>query len=181
MHVLLLVADDATTPREAAADALAAAWSQAAPHTTYEVRVLPGPRRAAAPSAPGTAAPASGTGVLVAGATLPVGGPAAPGAPAAEPHLAVAAARADLVVVAVDVLDVTTLHEGAVAEAARAAAPHAVPVVVLAGRSETVRREWSGAGLSGVHEVGTEPAGRADRVARVARTWAPAWGSAAGR
>jgi glycerate kinase len=82
------------------------------------------------------------------------------------------AAAADLVVVHTAVLDAGTLHDGAVAEAARAAEPHAVPVVVLAGRDESSRREWSAAGLSGVHEVGDEPL---EVVPRVARTWSPAW------
>jgi hypothetical protein len=82
------------------------------------------------------------------------------------------AARADLVVVHTGVLDAGTLRSGPVAEATSAAAPYAVPVVVLAGRNEAVRREWSAGGVSGVHEVGDDVA---ETVPRVARTWAPSW------
>lgn len=169
MHVLLLATD------ETAARSLAAAWADAAPHTTCEARAVGGPVPGVPPAPVPGPAGAVGGGVLVAGARLPVGGPAAAGPVPAEPGLAAAAARADLVVVAVDVLDVTTLHEGPVPEAARAAAPHAVPVVVLAGRSEAGRREWSAAGLSGVHEIGDVGLDRPERVARVARTWSPGW------
>lgn len=129
-------------------------------------------------------------GVLLAGAAIPVGrpdavgpqevGPARPGptppgpAPSALPRaegavLADAAASADVVVAYVTRLDGEGLHRGVVVEAAAAAAPHAVPVVVLTERSEVSRREWSTAGLSGVHEVGDGD------VARVARTWTPGW------
>jgi hypothetical protein len=102
-------------------------------------------------------------------------GPAAPGpAPSALPRaegaeLADVAARADVVVAYVTRLDGEGLHKGVVVEAAAAAAPHAVPVVVITGRSEVSRREWSTAGLSGVHEVAD------DDLARVARTWSPGW------
>ncbi len=147
-----------------------------------------------APTAPGQlagpAGPAGGGGVLLAGAAIPVGppasvgpqdvgpahpGPTAPGpAPSALPReegaaLAEAAARADVVVAYVTRLDGDRLHRGVVVEAAAAAAPHAVPVVVVTDRSEVSRREWSTAGLSGVHE-----AAEGD-VARVARTWTPGW------
>jgi hypothetical protein len=66
-------------------------------------------------------------------------------------------------------LDGETLHRGVVVEAAAAAAPHAVPVVVVTERSEVSRREWSTAGLSGVHEAADGD------IARVARTWTPGW------
>jgi hypothetical protein len=66
-------------------------------------------------------------------------------------------------------LDGDGLHRGVVVEAAAAAARHAVPVVVVTERSEVSRREWSTAGLSGVHEA------VAGDVARVARTWTPGW------
>lgn len=133
---------------------------------------------------------AGGGGVLLAGAAIPVGrpaavgpqdvgpvhpGPSAPGpAPSALPRgegavLAEAAARADVVVAYVTRLDGEGLHRGVVVEAAAAAAPHAVPVVVITGRSEVSRREWSTAGLSGVHEAADGD------VTRVARTWTPAW------
>lgn len=80
-------------------------------------------------------------------------------------------ARADLVVVVLDVLDGDALHHGPLPVVAAAAAPHALPVVVLAGTSQAGRREWSAAGVSGVHETGAAPGGRDDAVARVARTW----------
>lgn len=129
-------------------------------------------------------------GVLLAGAAIPVGppaavgpqevgpahpGPSAPGpAPSALPRgegavLAEAAARADVVVAYVTRLDGKGLHRGVVVEAAAAAAPHAVPVVVITDRSEVSRREWSTAGLSGVHETTDGD------VTRVARTWTPGW------
>ncbi|MFC8800840.1 hypothetical protein ACFT2C_24175 [Promicromonospora sp. NPDC057138] len=150
-------------------------------------------RPAAGPSAGQAAAPGhgpAGGGVLLAGAAIPVGrpaavgpqdvgpahpGPSAPGpAPSALPRaegaaLSEAAGRADVVVAYVTRLDGDGLHRGVVVEAAAAAAPHAVPVVVVTERSEVSRREWSTAGLSGVHEVADGD------VARVARTWTPAW------
>ena len=131
-----------------------------------------------------------GGGVLLAGGEIPVGppatagpqdvgpthpGPSAPGPAssalprAARAALAGAAARADVVVAYVMRLDGEGLHQGVVVEAAAAAAPHAVPVVVVTGRNEVSRREWSTAGLSGVHEVADGD------LARVARTWTPAW------
>jgi len=193
VHVLLLAE---TLPD---AERLASAWHDAAPHTTIvarEVR-LPGPARvpatgptlgAAQGSEPGHGV--GGGGVLLAGAAIPVGppaavgptdvgpavpGPSAPGpAPSALPRgdgaaLTEAAGRADVVVAYVTRLDGEELHRGVVVEAAAAAAPHAVPVVVVTGRSEVSRREWSTAGLSGVHEVTDGD------VVRVARTWTPAW------
>lgn len=144
----------------------------------------------AAGQAAGPGHGAGGGGVLLAGAAIPVGrpaavgpqdvgpahpGPSAPGpAPSALPRaegaaLSEAAERADVVVAYVTRLDGDGLHRGVVVEAAAAAAPHAVPVVVVTERSEVSRREWSTAGLSGVHEVADGD------VVRVARTWTPAW------
>ncbi|WP_125777365.1 hypothetical protein [Antribacter gilvus] len=175
MHVLLLAG------HRSDALSLADAWTRAAPHTTVEVHEVSLP---AVPAAPGPgAAPSGGRGVLVAGAALPVGRPTAErsSAPSLTPSslgraeaaaLAERAAHADLVMVYVPVLDGPSLHRGPVVEAALAASTSAVPVVVLAGRSEASRREWSTAGLSGVHEVGDDPGAR---LVRVARTWAPAW------
>lgn len=131
-----------------------------------------------------------GGGVLLAGPAIPVGrpdavgpqdvGPAHPGPSAPGPSasalpraegavLAEAAADADVVVAYVTRLDGEALHRGVVVEAAAAAAAHAVPVVVVTGSSEVTRREWSTAGLSGVHELADGD------VARVARTWTPGW------
>lgn len=185
VHVLLLAE---TLPD---AERLASAWRDAAPHTRTEARAvrLPGARVAVgAPDHP-AGAPRGG-GVLLAGAAIPVGrpdavgpqdvgpahpGPSAPGpAPSALPRgegaaLAEAAARADVVVAYVTRLDGDGLHRGVAVEAAAAASPHAVPVVVITGHSEVSRREWSTAGLSGVHEAADGD------VARVARTWTPLW------
>jgi hypothetical protein len=189
VHVLLLAE---TLPD---AERVAAAWHDAAPHAVTETRAvrLPGAvgglgsravEQAAGPAHGG------GAGVLLAGAAIPVGrpaavgpqevgpahpGPSAPGpAPSALPRaegaaLTEAAGRADVVVAYVTRLDGDALHRGVVVEAAAAAAPHAVPVVVVTERSEVSRREWSTAGLSGVHEVADGD------VVRVARTWTPAW------
>ena len=193
MHVLLLAE---TLPD---AERLASAWRAAAPHAGTEARavLVPGARSAstggpgAGPDGPPVhEAGGSGGGVLLAGAAIPVGrpdsvgpqdvgpahpGPSAPGpAPSALPRaeaaaLAAVAAGADVVVAYVTLLDGDGLHRGVVVEAAAAAAPHAVPVVVVTERSQVSRREWSTAGLSGVHEVADGD------VARVARTWTPAW------
>nr|BFF21497.1 hypothetical protein GCM10025730_50180 [Promicromonospora thailandica] len=188
MHVLLLAE---TLPD---AERLASAWHAAAPHAVAEARevVVPG-ARGTAPSVPPALGhePASGS-VLLAGAAIPVGRPAAVGATDAGPAqpgpsapgpapsvlppadgaaLGRAAAGADVVVAYVTRLDGEELRRGVVVEAAAAAAPHAVPVVVVTDRSEVTRREWSTAGLSGVHEVTDGD------VARVARTWTPGWAS----
>lgn len=192
MHVLLLAE---TLPD---AERLASAWRAAAPHAGTDAREVRVPNAVGASAGgPGPAVghgggPGNGEsrGVLLAGAAIPVGrpaavgpdsagpanpGPTAPGpAPSALPRaegaaLAEAASRADVVVAYVTLLDGEGLHRGVVVEAAAAAAPHAVPVVVVTGRSEVSRREWSTAGLSGVHEVAD------DDVARVARTWSPGW------
>ncbi|MBE1876988.1 hypothetical protein [Myceligenerans pegani] len=128
--------------------------------------------------AAGTTAPAPRP-VVVAGTRLTVGAPPpeSPGPPAPRSALPAAEAGAlsaavgasDVAAAWVDVLDAGTLRAGPVAEAAAAAAPHAVPVVALAGRVEVSRRELAAAGVSGAHEVHD-----AD-VARVARSWTPGW------
>ncbi len=78
-------------------------------------------------------------------------------------------AQSDLVVVVTEVLDAVGMGAGLVPAMGELAAGHGVPVVVLARESHAGRREWSGVGVSGVYEYGTDPRGR---VARVARTWA---------
>lgn len=183
VHVLLLAE---TLPD---AERLASAWHAAAPHAGTEARAVRVPRADAGPATPPGHVPAGGS-VLLAGAAIPVGrpaavgpgeagplapGPSAPGPapsvlpPAEGAELARAAGGADVVVAYVTRLDGEELRRGVVVEAAAAAAPHAVPVVVLTARSEVTRREWSTAGLSGVHELVDGD------VARVARTWTPAW------
>jgi hypothetical protein len=97
-----------------------------------------------------------------------------------ERRLRALSAEADVVVVHLDVLDGEALHGGPLPMAAAVAGERALPLVVLAGRSEVSRREWSGAGVSGVHEVGTvdgsqDAGSRAARVTRAASTWAPRW------
>ncbi|WP_277213106.1 glycerate kinase [Isoptericola croceus] len=174
MHALIVAASGGPNPADPAtrAAALAAAWSAAAPRCDVEPLVLPRTPGSVAPG-PGVGVPRP-TGVFVPTTSL---GLSSVGSPPAAPEvtlLAERAARADLVVVHVGVLDGAALHEGPVAEAARAAAPHAVPVVVLAGRSEVSRREQAAGGVAGVHVVG-EPWDDG-AVGRAARTWAPAWG-----
>ncbi|GAA1866685.1 hypothetical protein [Myceligenerans crystallogenes] len=127
----------------------------------------------------GPAADAARRAVVVAGTSLGIGapppeppGPAAPRSalPAAEAaELSRAVASSDVVVARVAVLDAGSLRAGPVAEAAAAAAPHAVPVVALAERVEVSRRELASAGLSGAHEI------EGADVARVARSWTPGW------
>lgn len=117
--------------------------------------------------------------VVVAGTRLTVGAPPpeAPGPPvprSALPSsdagaLSARAAACDVVVAWVAVLDAGALRAGPVAEAAAAAAPHAVPVVALADRVEVSRRELAAAAVSGAHEV------HDDDVGRVARSWTPGW------
>ncbi|GAA1992434.1 hypothetical protein GCM10009718_32720 [Isoptericola halotolerans] len=179
MHALIVAASGAPSPDRPGdvagsegpqgAAALAAAWTGAAPRCATEPLVVPVARPAAPPS-PGAPAPA---GVFVPTSAL---GLSSVGLPPVPPHVALMAERAadaDLVVVHVRTLDGSALHDGPVADAARAAAPHAVPVVVLAGRSEVSRRELAAAGVAGVHEVGDpwDPSA----VRRAARTWAPPW------
>jgi hypothetical protein len=142
-------------------DAIAAAWRDAAPSCDVEVVVLP----ARSGDGPDGERPA---GVFVPLGALGLASVEGPGnGPLSGP-----AAAADLVVVHVPVLDATTLHSGPVPAAVSAAAPLALPVVVLAGRSEVSRREWSGAGISGVHETGPDLPGA---TRRAARTWVPSW------
>ncbi|MCK0118341.1 hypothetical protein MWU57_15000 [Isoptericola sp. S6320L] len=174
MHALIVAASGGPDPEDPAvgAAALAAAWSAAAPRCAVEPLVLP----AAEPPPP--ARPGDGpapVGVFVPTTAL---GLSSVGPPPVAPEVALLGERmggADLVVVHVRVLDGAALHSGPAAAAARAAAPHAVPVVVLAGRSEVSRRELAAAGVVGVHEVG-EPWDAAS-VGRAARTWAPSWGT----
>ncbi|WP_098463852.1 hypothetical protein [Isoptericola jiangsuensis] len=162
MHVLLVTADDASAD-------LAALWSGAAPRCTVDGVVLPPPSRTVHPGPDVATAPA---GVFVPTTALGLGSVTAPPVPTALARLHEQVGAADLVVVHVAVLDTAALHDGPVAEAARAAAPHAVPVVVLTGEDRTTRRALAAAGVAGAHDVGdpVDPG----RVARVARTWCPA-------
>lgn len=173
VHVLLVAGS------EPDARALADAWSAAAPRCSVLPFVLAVPGTASggpgggAGERPGSGRPASDRpAVFVPTTALGLSSVTPPPVPPDVARLRASVARADLVVVRAAVLDARELHEGAVAEAARAAEPYAVPVVVLAGRDESTRRAWSAAGVSGVHEVGDAPV---DVVPRVARTWAPAW------
>ncbi|MGF0117094.1 hypothetical protein ACQFYA_12315 [Promicromonospora sp. Marseille-Q5078] len=161
MHVLLCVGEDDDT----LGHALATAWRDAAPRCVVEAVALPGP----VPPAGGIP---DGDGRAGAGVFVPLESLGLASATREESPLDRRVTTADLVVVHVAVLDATTLHEGRVPAAVRAAAPLAVPVVVLAGGSEVTRREWSGAGVSGLHETGTDVVAA---TARVARTWAPSW------
>ncbi|MFV2143178.1 hypothetical protein [Isoptericola sp. G70] len=174
MHALIVAASGGTDPDDPAAGAaaLAAAWSAAAPRCAVEPLVLPTAeppppgRPGESPEPPGVFVPTTALGL------------SSVGPPRVAPEVALLAERTagvDLVVVHVRVLDGAALHAGPAADAARAAAPYAVPVVVLAGRSEVSRRELSAAGVVGVHEVG-EPWDVA-AVGRAARTWAPSWGT----
>lgn len=156
MQVLLCVGEDAGP----LAPALATAWHGSAPSCDVTTVVLPDPAPPGAHPAP--------AGVFVSLDALGLSSVAGP----EDGPLAAPATTTDLVVVHVRVLDGTTLREGRVPAAVAAAAAHAVPVVVLAGRSEVSRREWSGAGVSGVHETGDDAVAA---TARVARTWAPSW------
>ncbi|MFP3712538.1 hypothetical protein [Puerhibacterium sp. TATVAM-FAB25] len=185
MHALLLAAD----PRTAAG--LAAAW-RAGGAGTVEAGVLPPapPAAGASPAdgrPPGAQGPDAGPDAGRDAGPAPVLVPVSallrrPGAevPPARPLPAWAAplAAADLVVVHLERLDARGLHGPPLADVVAVAAPLALPVVVLARRSEAARREWSAAGLSGVHEVGPAgdgPVARAEQVARAAATWAPRW------
>lgn len=98
--------------------------------------------------------------------------------------LAGRAAAADLVVTAATRLDPHSGHDSVLEACALAAAPHAVPVVMITGDALLGRREWVEQGLAGVYplddgpgaaRVPTDPDGlgaalRA-RATRVARTW----------
>ncbi|PZR53781.1 hypothetical protein DNL40_06565 [Xylanimonas oleitrophica] len=190
MHVLLLAADAAT------AETLADAW-RAAAAGTVEPAVLP----AAEPDGDERDGGRRETGgVLVPVAALGLTRAHLPAHPQEE-RLRRLVAAADLVVVHVERLDAAALRAAPLGLAGRVAGERALPVVVLAGRSEVARREWSAAGVSGVHVVGADgpegglaptpenadgvgdggaaaavaDGGRAARVARAARTWAPRW------
>lgn len=166
VHVVLVAGS------ESVAEDVARAWATGSPRSVVEQVVL-----SARPST-SDAGPVSGgapRGVFVPTTSLGLASVTPPPVPPDVAHLRDRVAAADLVVVHVEVLDVDSLQAGRVADAAQAAAAHAVPVVVLAERSESTRREWSGAGVSGVHELGAPPAGAEDVVARIARTWAPGW------
>ncbi|ACZ31037.1 hypothetical protein Xcel_2018 [Xylanimonas cellulosilytica DSM 15894] len=155
MHVLLLAAEAALAAE------LADAWGSAAAGSV-EPAVLPPRSSTAAPS--GVFVPLTALGLT-----------AAPPAAPETARLSALAAAADVVVVHLDVLDGEALHAGPLPLVAEVAVGRAVPVVVLAGRAEASRREWSAGGISGVHEVGTDPPRRAAAVARAGRTWAPSW------
>lgn len=174
MHALIVAASRGPDPEDPAAGAaaLAAAWSVAAPRCAVEPLVLPAPDPAP-PAPPGEGTPSPGVFVPTTALGLSSVEP-----PPVAPEVALLRERvtgADLVVVHLRRLDGAALHDGPVADAARAAEPYAVPVVVLAGRSEVSRRELAAAGVVGVHEVG-EPWDTA-AVGRAARTWAPSWGT----
>ncbi|WP_158640858.1 glycerate kinase [Serinicoccus profundi] len=78
-----------------------------------------------------------------------------------------------LVVLVTDAYDSTTVHEGVVADTARAASELAAPTVVLAREVAVGRREGMSLGVSGSY--GLRPGEDLDGLAgRVARTWTPA-------
>jgi hypothetical protein len=166
---VILVAGSASDAR-----VVAKAWAAGAPRCAVETVLIDPPPGVGAE--PGGAPAPSGqpTGVFVPTTALGLTSVTPPSLPPEAARLRELAARADLVVVHTGVLDAGTLRSGPVAEATSAAAPYAVPVVVLAGRNEAVRREWSAGGVSGVHEVGDDVG---ETVPRVARTWAPSWAS----
>ncbi|WP_151524117.1 glycerate kinase [Serinicoccus kebangsaanensis] len=77
-----------------------------------------------------------------------------------------------LVVLVTDVYDYTTVHDGVVADTARAAAEVAAPTLVLAREVAVGRREGMSLGVSGSYAArGEEDLGAL--AARVARTWTP--------
>lgn len=93
-------------------------------------------------------------------------------------------AAADLVVTGEGRLDWQSLQGKVVAGVCALAAPHATPVVVIAGQSRMGRREAMAMGASGVYAVAdreseveaamADPVGTlAARTARVAATWSP--------
>ncbi|WP_418276640.1 hypothetical protein ACNHYB_01645 [Isoptericola jiangsuensis] len=183
------------TPVDDDGPSLAAAWGGAAPRCVVETLACPAPAPSSgAPSAGPSSEPSSDQssdqsseadgppalpaadvrpGVFVPTTALGLRSVGAPTPPAHVALLHERAAAADVVVVHTRVLDAAALHDGPVAEAARAAAPHGVPVVVLAGADRTSRRELAAAGVSGTHVVG-DP-WEAGLVARAARTWVPSW------
>lgn len=163
--------DDGGDVAEVGVDALADAWMRAADHCTMRVHRLAGAPPGAGAAPPGVLVPVESLGLRSARVHVPPD----------VARLREAAGAADLVVVHVPELDAATLHGVPVGTASAAAAPHAVPVVVLANRVTTTRREWSAAGISGVHELGPDGAGALEAVARAARTWAPAWAASSRR
>lgn len=84
-----------------------------------------------------------------------------------------------LLVLVTDAYDQDTVHEGVVADTARAALETATPTVVLAREVSVGRREGMSLGVSGSYELRPgEDLGAL--AARVARTWTPPPASAAG-
>ncbi|WP_281964509.1 glycerate kinase [Serinicoccus marinus] len=79
-----------------------------------------------------------------------------------------------LVVLVTDAYDYTTVHDGVVADTARAALEVAAPTVVLAREVSVGRREGMSLGVSGSYAPrGDEGADFAALATRVARTWTP--------
>ncbi|WP_131104215.1 glycerate kinase [Ornithinimicrobium sufpigmenti] len=78
-----------------------------------------------------------------------------------------------LLVLVTDRYDYTTVHDGVVAQTARAALESATPTVVLARQVAVGRREGMSLGVSGAYEL-REGEDLAALAARVARTWTPA-------
>lgn len=78
-----------------------------------------------------------------------------------------------LLVLLTDRYDYTTVHDGVVAQTARAALASATPTVVLARAVAVGRREGMSLGVSGSYEL-REGEDLAALGARVARTWTPA-------
>jgi len=165
VHVLLVT----TVEADGAAHDVAAAWVRGSARCEVRRLVLSAPVPAPGPASP-RQDPAP---VFVPTEALGLTTVDRPSDTPERAALRAAVQVADLVVVHVTVLDGAGLHDGPVAQAAAAAAPAVVPVVVLAGRSEVTRRELAAAGVAGVHEVGDpwDPVA----VERVARTWAPTW------
>ena len=78
-----------------------------------------------------------------------------------------------LVVLVTDAYDYTTVHDGVVADTARAALEVAAPSIVLAREVSVGRREGMSLGISGSYAPRGEE-GLRELAARVARTWTPA-------
>ena len=78
-----------------------------------------------------------------------------------------------LLVLVTDRYDYTTVHDGVVAQTARAALESATPTVVLAREVAVGRREGMSLGISGSYELRGGEDWEA-LAARVARTWTPA-------